>query len=559
MRLSATRLTAVASAAQRLFNPRSLFASGEQGAWYDPSDFIPDWRYNLLTYTEQFENAAWTSGPIANGTRTNGAVTVTTSEGYAYVAQSLTLTYAQHVFSVDVVCDQSISNVPVRLSFGVISASTLVSFAAGISQRITIPFTPPAQTTTFNIGIDARDAVVPGGSNATAYVVTFNRAQLEVGSTATTYQRIVTPEITYLADIQPQPVLFQDAAGTTPVTAVEQPVGLMLDKSKGLVLGPELVVNGTFDTSLSGWASIFGSNISWTTPGAVSINNPYGTATQTGVVQSIAMVVGRFYSIDVTVVSTSAVGVNLYVNNVLVGTVVGGTHRIKLLATTQNISVGINRPGYAVAATIDNISVRELPGNHAFQTTSTSRPVLKQDAGGQYYLKFDGVDDGMVTNSIDFTATDKMSVFAGVRKLSDAAAGIVAELSATLASNNGGFALQAPNSAVNTYRAESNGTTIASANALGFSAPITSVVTGTSDISGDAVAIRVNGSFSSSSTTDQGTGNYGNYPLYIGRRGGTMLPFNGHIYGLIVRGAATTDAKITQTEKWLAKKTGVTL
>ena len=49
--------------------------------------------------------------------------------------------------------------------------------------------------------------------------------------------------------------IFQDAAGTTPVTAVEQPVGLMLDKSKGLVRGAELVTNGTFDTDLSGWAS----------------------------------------------------------------------------------------------------------------------------------------------------------------------------------------------------------------------------------------------------------------------------------------------------------------
>jgi len=28
--------------------------------------------------------------------------------------------------------------------------------------------------------------------------------------------------------------LFQDRAGTAPVTAVEQPVGLVLDKSKGL-------------------------------------------------------------------------------------------------------------------------------------------------------------------------------------------------------------------------------------------------------------------------------------------------------------------------------------
>ena len=33
--------------------------------------------------------------------------------------------------------------------------------------------------------------------------------------------------------------MFQDSAGTTPVTAVEQPVGLILDKSKGLALGPD--------------------------------------------------------------------------------------------------------------------------------------------------------------------------------------------------------------------------------------------------------------------------------------------------------------------------------
>ena len=47
--------------------------------------------------------------------------------------------------------------------------------------------------------------------------------------------------------------MFQDRAGTTPVTADGQTVGLILDKSKGLVLGSELVANGTFDTDLSGW------------------------------------------------------------------------------------------------------------------------------------------------------------------------------------------------------------------------------------------------------------------------------------------------------------------
>jgi hypothetical protein len=58
------------------------------------------------------------------------------------------------------------------------------------------------------------------------------------------------------------------------------------------------------------------------------------------------------------------------------------------------------------------------------------------------------------------------------------------------------------------------------------------------------------------STADQGDGNFGNYPLYIGRRGGTTLPFNGHLYSLIVRGAATTATRIAQTERWVNKKTG---
>ena len=38
--------------------------------------------------------------------------------------------------------------------------------------------------------------------------------------------------------------LFQDTAGTTPVTTPGQTVALALDKSKGLVLGPELASNG---------------------------------------------------------------------------------------------------------------------------------------------------------------------------------------------------------------------------------------------------------------------------------------------------------------------------
>jgi len=48
--------------------------------------------------------------------------------------------------------------------------------------------------------------------------------------------------------------LYQDYQGVTPVTAVGEPVGLMLDKSEGLAQGPELVTNGDFATNLSGWS-----------------------------------------------------------------------------------------------------------------------------------------------------------------------------------------------------------------------------------------------------------------------------------------------------------------
>jgi hypothetical protein len=88
-----------------------------------------------------------------------------------------------------------------------------------------------------------------------------------------------------------------------------------------------------------------------------------------------------------------------------------------------------------------------------------------------------------------------------------------------------------------------------------YVAPITNVLTGIGDISGDQCILRVNGTQAASSTADQGTGNYGNYPLYIGRRGGASLPFNGRLNSLIIRGAQSTDAQISAAETWVNGKT----
>ena len=58
--------------------------------------------------------------------------------------------------------------------------------------------------------------------------------------------------------------LFQDSAGTTPVTAVEQPVGLMLDKSQGLALTPT-AIDGNLNTAT--WTKGTG----WSAPSARSL------------------------------------------------------------------------------------------------------------------------------------------------------------------------------------------------------------------------------------------------------------------------------------------------
>jgi hypothetical protein len=53
-----------------------------------------------------------------------------------------------------------------------------------------------------------------------------------------------------------------------------------------------------------------------------------------------------------------------------------------------------------------------------------------------------------------------------------------------------------------------------------------------------------------------GSGTFTSQPLYIGARAGTSLYLNGRIYSLIVRGAATSETQIGQTEQWISNEMG---
>ena len=445
--------------------------------------------------------------------------------------------------------------------------------------------------------------------------------------------------------------LFQDSAGTTPVTAVEQPVGLMLDKSQGLVLGPELVVNGDFSNGATGWSVLKGSVI-FSTSGAT-----FASGVDTAIRQNISLVSGRSYQVTFNLLDPGNFGVNAIFSGVSVvsQTFVGtGNKSAILFNTTANTRIDFDNANNNFAGTIDNISVKELPGNHAFQATSASRPVLSarvnkllatatlatqsvttratahtlrfEGAGsvtltgtaiGVYtagthsitttagtltltvlgsvtsadlretndgvgvpayqavvtstnyattgflpYVRFDGVDDSLSTNSISFTSTDKMSVFAGVRKLSDAAGAILVELSATSNSNNGTFAVTAPASPASNYGFALRGDSVTiGRNATTYSSPITNTLTAQYDIGGSdyltEIGVRVNGVVPTlSGSGSSGAGNFGNYPLFIGRRNNASLPFNGQMYSMIIVGKAVTAGELSSTETYVNQKTG---
>ena len=195
-----------------------------------------------------------------------------------------------------------------------------------------------------------------------------------------------------------------------------------------------------------------------------------------------------------------------------------------------------------------------LPTSYQRVTTATNYDA----SAGLPYLKFDGVDDSLSTNSISFTSTDKMSVFAGVRKLSDAALGMLLETSAISDSNDGTIFVLAPGTVgTHSYAFRSKGTVSQNAQSgLIATAPITNTLTGLGNISGDLATLRLNGAQVAQNTGDQGTGNYGNYPLFIGRRNNASLPFNGQLYSMVIVGKAVTAGELSSTETYVNQKTG---
>lgn len=392
-----------------------------------------------------------------------------------------------------------------------------------------------------------------------------------------------------LLDLYDQSTLFQDAAGTTPVTALGQPVGKILDKSGrgNHATQATAASRPTVEARVNLTTNSEGAAATWYVTNVVDASTPiagFSASLQFGdnavarlAYKAVTLAAGTLYTTSIYVQmddgNAPVVGVNgtsgdfaVFSDNVInteavsVRQIAGSLYRVSAARTAtvggvfRNCGVVKYSTHSARTFRVIGIQVEEGSAVTTYQRVNTATDYA--DVGAPRYLQFDGIDDGMVTPSIDFTGTDKVTVWAGVRKLSDVVPGLVVELSASLILNAGTFYLAAPQGVgTTTYAFESRGSITITNITASATAPDTSVIVGVGDISGDIELIRRNGAQAGVSTADQGTGNYGNYPLYIGRRGGVAYPFNGRLYQLIVRGAASSDGQIAAGEAWCNSKT----
>lgn len=197
-------------------------------------------------------------------------------------------------------------------------------------------------------------------------------------------------------------------------------------------------------------------------------------------------------------------------------------------------------------------------GKHLTQATAGKRPQYKTSSG-LHWLEFDGVDDAFASASIDFTVTDKISVFTAT-KFDGTGNYILCEFSANTTLNNGAFEYLGLAGQPCFY---GRGTALYGERTTAITAIHTaSCAYDIAQATGALELIpRKDGATFSPRTVDAGTtlgtGNFGNYPLYVGGRAATSLYHNGRVYGLLIVGKACSGLEFTSMDAYHATKAGL--
>lgn len=320
-----------------------LWRNGEQGVWYDPDGFRAAWSD---VGPERLANASFDDGltgwqvfqPAGSTVTASGGALTFISDGgtYAAIQQSGVLEVgAWYQVSIDVISGSGAAKV--------VGIDTEVPFTGSIT------FIGRATLSTFSI---ARNGAV----NAV------------IGSVS------VKPW-NGLSQCQ----FFQDMGGTIPVYLpgkgkVDAPLGLILDKSRGMALGPELSSDPDFDNPAA-WVNS-GAGDPGTVAGGV-LTFEVGVANTTAArwkTNGSRLAIGTWYVAEIVVTAVTAPGgLGLDIGGAVFAVSTPGTYRRIVQATTSALQV----MAVAIfAGTISRVSVKKLFGNHRWQGTTTSRPTL---------------------------------------------------------------------------------------------------------------------------------------------------------------------------------------
>jgi hypothetical protein len=206
--------------------------------------------------------------------------------------------------------------------------------------------------------------------------------------------------------------VFQDRFGTTLATAATNPVGFCLDLSQGLAEGPEL--RGSFVAAKVGTVTDATYNTTTGQATLVAID-----AANQSHIQLTGLTSTTTYKVTLTVTGSATIRVR------------GGSQAGTILATpTQNVPITVYISGFtsitfttAVGTTgaFTLASCRTVAGNHWRAASDSVRPLLADIGGGILVPTGDGVDDLASTPAINLTGTTAVTLWAGVRKYTDAA------------------------------------------------------------------------------------------------------------------------------------------
>ncbi len=219
----------------------------------------------------------------------------------------------------------------------------------------------------------------------------------------------------------------------------------------------------------------------------------------------------------------------------------------------------ITAPGQAVA----RINDKSGRGNHLTQATAGSRPAYQVDGNGNGHLLFNGTSGWMASTSVfPLSGSDKVCLLASAYVNGTGNQGLVS----TGIAGNGRAQLLYLAGASPVPRASLFGTAGPSSITVpAAAAPYFVVNTLALDIAGatatDEVVIRQNGATPTQTVAaagPAGTGNFVNGTLTVGDFStATVFPFNGRVYGLVIRGGTLSAGQISETELFLADKAGI--